>query len=198
MRHRYHPNKYPLLSIYKGIHIVYTSPLLTKYHQELTGTALYWLSTTKYQLLLSFSDPVTSSYIPSNAQLSQLDLVKIVTFVFRKLLVGHTGQSSKMVQGNRGVANHFVASFSQLYRIFSNGTPVRLLPSNFQNLKGWDALPREHCSPRLPARPVYCWRSVDQHNFRDIRSSSLRVKSKVCNFRGRRYLADGVWLEGKE
>ena len=38
---------------------------------------------------------------------------------------------------------------------------------------------------------------ISTGNFRDIRSSSLRVKSKVCNFRGR-YLADGVWLEGKE
>ena len=35
---------------------------------------------------------------------------------------------------------------------------------------------------------------ISTGNFRDIRSSCLRVR---CNFRGR-YLADGVWLEGKE
>ena len=43
---------------------------MTRYQQELTDTALHWLTTTKYQL----SDPV-HSFITLYAQLSQLDLV---------------------------------------------------------------------------------------------------------------------------
>ena len=37
-----------------------TSPPLTECHQELTSTAIYWLSTTKYQPFLSYTDPVHS------------------------------------------------------------------------------------------------------------------------------------------
>ena len=47
---------------------------MTRYQQELTDIALHWLSTTKYQQLLSYTDPV-HSFITLYAHLSQLDLV---------------------------------------------------------------------------------------------------------------------------
>ena len=41
-----------------------SGPGLTQGHQELTGTAFYWLSTTKYQPLLFYTDQENSFVTP--------------------------------------------------------------------------------------------------------------------------------------